>query len=117
MVANMTPADPRYEVSLSFAGEQRAYVGDVAKHLFTRGIKVFYDRNETVKLWGKDQVEAFHQQFAKNTDYVVMFISKEIRQDSGGPGKFRGGCGQRLMLRVLNDRSIQFSSNGARASS
>ena len=73
----MTPANPKYEVSLSFAGEQRSYVGDVAKNLAARGIKVFYDRFETVNLWGKDQVEAFHQQFANNTRFVVMFISKE----------------------------------------
>jgi hypothetical protein len=73
----MTPSNPEYEVSLSFAGEQRSYVGDVAKHLAARGIKAFYDRFETVNLWGKDQVEAFHHQFASNTKFVVMFISKE----------------------------------------
>ncbi len=73
----MTPSNPEYEVSLSFAGEQRSYVGDVAKHLAARGIKAFYDRSETVNLWGKDQVETFHHQFASNTKFVVMFISKE----------------------------------------
>ena len=74
---SMTTASPDYQVSLSFAGEQRLYVGDVAKHLAARGIKVFYDRFETVNLWGKDQVEAFHHQFANNAKCVVMFISKE----------------------------------------
>jgi hypothetical protein len=73
----MTPADPKYEVSLSFAGEQRSYVGDVAKHLAARGIRVFYDRFEALNLWGKDQVETFHHQFANNTKFVVMFISRE----------------------------------------
>src|SRR5258708_1938329 len=73
----MTPENPKYEVSLSFAGEQRLYVGDVAKHLAARGISVFYDRFETVNLWGKDHVEAFHHQFANNTKFVVVFISKE----------------------------------------
>lgn len=42
----------------------------------------------------------------------VMFVAKELRRDSGGAGAFRGGCGQRLVLRVLNDRPIQFSSSG-----
>jgi N-methylhydantoinase B len=42
----------------------------------------------------------------------VMFLAKQLRPDSGGPGKYRGGGGQTLTLRVLNDRPIQFSSNG-----
>lgn len=39
----------------------------------------------------------------------VMFVKKEIRPDSGGPGKFRGGCGQTVQLRVLSDLPIQFT--------
>lgn len=30
----------------------------------------------------------------------VMVVSKELRTDSGGPGQFRGGCGQETVLRV-----------------
>lgn len=66
-----------YQVALSFAGEQRGYVEEVAKALKARGIKVFYDKFEAVNLWGKDGVEHFHQVFATDTDYVVMFISAE----------------------------------------
>jgi N-methylhydantoinase B len=39
---------------------------------------------------------------------VVMY-AREIRQDSGGPGQFRGGCGQRLVLGVRTTRPYTFS--------
>lgn len=42
-----------YEVVLSFAGEDRAYVENVAEFLIARGVSVFYDRYEEVTLWGK----------------------------------------------------------------
>jgi hypothetical protein len=67
---------PKYEVALSFAGEQREYVEAVANALRTRGIAVFYDRFEIVTLWGKDGTEFFHHLFTADTAYVVMFISK-----------------------------------------
>jgi hypothetical protein len=68
---------PAYQVALSFAGEQREYVDAVARALQARGIAVFYDLFEAVTLWGKDGVEFFHQLFAADTAYVVMFISRE----------------------------------------
>jgi hypothetical protein len=67
---------PTYQVALSFAGEQRKYVEAVARALQARGIAVFYDRFEAVTVWGKDGAEFFHQLFAADTAYVVMFISK-----------------------------------------
>ena len=41
----------------------------------------------------------------------VIFVKKEIRQDSGGPGTFRGGCGQTIQMRVLSDRPINYVVN------
>jgi hypothetical protein len=68
---------PAYQVALSFAGEQRDYVERVARALQAKGIKLFYDRFETTQLWGKDGVEFYHQLFATNTSFVVMFISSD----------------------------------------
>ena len=39
---------------------------------------------------------------------VVMF-RREIRAESAGPGRFRGGCGQTLELGVRTNRQYQFS--------
>jgi len=46
--------DFEYDVCLSFAGEQRDYIEKVAQDLTSRGVRVFFDDYERVKLWGKD---------------------------------------------------------------
>ena len=66
----------KYQVALSFASEQRSYVEEVARHLQERAIAVFYDGFERVLLWGQSGTEAFHEAFAQQSAYVVMFISK-----------------------------------------
>ena len=66
----------QYEVALSFAGEQRAYVEEVARHLGARGVAVFYDDFEKARLWGQHLSEAFHKAFEQQADFVVMFISR-----------------------------------------
>ena len=66
----------KYQVALSFAGEQRRYVEEVARHLTSRRIAVFYDGFETVPLWGQNGTEAFHDAFAEQSAHVVMFVSK-----------------------------------------
>lgn len=66
-----------YQVALSFAGEQREYVRDVARALAARHVAVFYDEFEANTLWGKDGAEHFHQIYSSGTQYVVMFISAE----------------------------------------
>ena len=66
----------QYQVALSFAGEQRGYVEEVARCLQERSIAVFYDGFEKVTLWGQNATEAFHEAFAQQADYVVMFISQ-----------------------------------------
>ncbi len=66
-----------YDVALSFAGEQRAYVEEVANVLQSRGINVFYDGFELVDLWGRSLGPHLQDVFEHQSRYVVMFISKE----------------------------------------
>lgn len=65
-----------YEISLSFAGEDRMYVASVARHLRAADVRVFYDEYERVRLWGVDLAENFQQQYFAKSEYVLMFISK-----------------------------------------
>lgn len=70
--------EPRpFQVALSFAGEQRAYVREVAKALAAKHIAVFYDEFQANALWGKDGAQHFHQIYSRDTQYVVMFISAD----------------------------------------
>ena len=70
-------SSPRFQVALSFAGEQRTYVRQVADALAARHIAVFYDEFQANTLWGTDGAEHFHQIYSRDTQYVVMFISAE----------------------------------------
>jgi hypothetical protein len=65
-----------YEVVLSFAGEEREYVEEVAQILAASGVLVFYDKFERATLWGKDLSEHLHTVYAGSARYCVMFISK-----------------------------------------
>jgi hypothetical protein len=66
-----------YDVALSFAGENRPYVEQVANALKDKGINVFYDEFERIATWGKDLGDFFNQIYAEQSDYVVIFISEE----------------------------------------
>ena len=41
-----------FDIALSFAGEDREYVDQVANLLRNAGVKVFYDLFEEANLWG-----------------------------------------------------------------
>ncbi len=62
---------------MSFAGEQRQYVEQVATLLKHKGIKVFYDRFEQSQLWGKNLVEYFQKVYYSKSRFCIMFISNE----------------------------------------
>jgi hypothetical protein len=70
----------KYDVTLSFAGEDREYVDKVAAVLKDAGIKVFYDKFEEVDLWGKDLGVHFDFVYRKSAQYCVPFISKHYKE-------------------------------------
>jgi hypothetical protein len=65
-----------YDVCLSFAGEDRGYVEQVATFLQSLGVAVFYDRYEQVDLWGKDLYVHLDEIYRKKARYCVVFISE-----------------------------------------
>lgn len=65
-----------YDVCLSYAGEDRVYVGEVHRHLSERGVRVFYDEFEKVDLWGKDLLTHLDDVYRSEARYCVMFISQ-----------------------------------------
>lgn len=69
-----------YDVCLSFAGEQRDYVDRVATHLRQANVRVFYDRYETVNLWGEDLVHYLDQVYRYQARFCVMFVSSDYEQ-------------------------------------
>lgn len=66
-----------YDVALSFAGEQRAFVDRVAKALDRNGILYFYDAREETRMWGKDLANFLDELFREKARYCVMFLSRD----------------------------------------
>jgi hypothetical protein len=66
----------KYDVALSFAGEDREYVEAVAEGLKAAGVSVFYDKFEAAGLWGKNLVDHLADIYKNRSRYVVMFVSK-----------------------------------------
>lgn len=66
---------PVYEIVLSFAGEDRAYVERVADFLVANEVAVFYDRFEEETLWGKELTEHLDTVYRSSARFCVMFIS------------------------------------------
>ncbi|GLY55244.1 TIR domain-containing protein [Lentzea sp. NBRC 102530] len=67
---------PKYDVCLSFAGEDRPYVDQVARHLTELGVSRFYDTDEQADLWGKNLVEHLTEIYRNDSRFCVMFISE-----------------------------------------
>jgi len=72
--------DYMYDVALSFAGEDREYVEDVATFLRGYGVKVFYDKFEQADLWGKNLYDHLNDIYNKKARYTIMFISKAYKE-------------------------------------
>lgn len=68
-----------YDVTLSFAGEDREYVEKIAVNLINRGIKVFYDKFEVANLWGKDLYQYLSHIYKDNARFCVIFVSQNYK--------------------------------------
>lgn len=66
-----------YDVALSFAGEDREYVREIAKKLKAKKLKVFYDEFEETKLWGKDLYQYLHYIYKECALFCVIFVSSD----------------------------------------
>lgn len=74
----MAEADHEYDVAVSFSGKQRHYVERVVRSCQERGVKVFYDEDETVRLWGTNVIPQLRRVYGGvAARYVVPFLSRD----------------------------------------
>lgn len=66
----------RYEVALSFAGENRLFADAVAKGLRKAGVNVFYDDFYAEELWGEDLAVKLREVYHSSSQFCIMIISK-----------------------------------------
>ena len=68
--------DLKFDVALSFAGEERDYVDKVANALREMNVKILYDKFEEINLWGKNLYDYLQEVYFKQAKYTVMFVSE-----------------------------------------
>ena len=79
----------KYDVCLSFAGEDRPYIKRVAKYLNAKSVQVFYDEYEEATLWGKDLSIHIDEVYSKKAKYCVIFISEHYAKKVWPNQEFR----------------------------
>ncbi|MEA5581452.1 TIR domain-containing protein [Nodularia harveyana UHCC-0300] len=72
--------DAEFDIALSFAGEDRPYVDQVANFLRDSGVKVFYDLFEEVNLWGKNLYDYLTEIYKDKALFTIIFISEHYSQ-------------------------------------
>ncbi|MDA2803031.1 toll/interleukin-1 receptor domain-containing protein [Nocardiopsis suaedae] len=70
-------SDIKYDIAVSFAGEQRGYVARFVEACKALGVSVFYDRDLTNEWWGNSFIREQRKVYGAKTRYFVPFISTE----------------------------------------
>lgn len=69
-------SSPRYDVAISFAGENRAIAQHIAESLEKYDIAVYFDENHETELLGKSLGEEFEEVFSRESRFVVALLDK-----------------------------------------
>ena len=65
----------KYDVALSFAGEDREFVEKIADALKKKDIRVFYDKFYGPEMWGEDLSIMLRNVYWKDSRYCMMILS------------------------------------------
>lgn len=65
----------KYDVAVSFAGEDRALVEEFVNILASKHVSVFYDSWEQASLWGKDLYQYLDRIYSQAAQYCIIFVS------------------------------------------
>jgi hypothetical protein len=65
----------KYDVALSFAGENRTFAERIARACQQADIRVFYDADCRAYLWGKNE-KAFEEAYSTGSQFVIPIISE-----------------------------------------
>ena len=67
----------KYDIAVSFAGEQRQLAESFATRLDASGYSVFYDQFEQAELWGRDLSLALGTVYEQDARFCLVIVSKE----------------------------------------
>lgn len=90
----------RYDVCISFAGEQREFARVLATKLKERDLRVFFDEDERQALWGKDLFKHLFQVYSSDSEYCIILFSESYLERAWTNHELRAA-----QRRTLVDRS------------
>lgn len=68
--------EEKYDVAISFAGEDRSYAEQLANKLSEKQANVFYDSFEQTDLWGKNLYDYLSTVYSEKSKFCIMLLSK-----------------------------------------
>ncbi len=71
--------EEKYDVAISFAGEDRNYAEQLANKLSEKQVKVFYDNFEQADLWGKNLYDYLSTVYSEKSKFCIMLLSKHYK--------------------------------------
>jgi hypothetical protein len=96
----MTESTHSYDIAVSFAGAQREYVESVVRACEARGLRVFYDKNNTVDFWGRNFIYEMRNVYGGTlARYFVPFISAEYLMGAYPMDEFDAAVSQAIERR------------------
>jgi hypothetical protein len=93
-------AERVYDVALSFAGEDRSVVRELAERLRAARYKVFFDEYERAALWGEDLTVKLQDVYQRLSRFCVLFISRAYAEKSWTIHERRAALSRALSERI-----------------
>ncbi len=75
-IAVSKDGEEKYDVAISFAGENRDIAEKLANKLSEKQIKVFYDSFEQADLWGRNLYDYLSSVYSEKSKFCIMLLSK-----------------------------------------
>ncbi len=72
----------KYDIAISFAGDDRNVARAINKNLKMAGISTFYDEDFKALLWGKSLSEELRDIYYKDAKYCLMIVSRHYIKKS-----------------------------------
>lgn len=68
---------PKYDLAISFAGEQREIARGLAERLDAAGYSIFFDEFHQAELWGSDLTTALGSVYANDARWCLVLVSED----------------------------------------
>nr|WP_319570396.1 TIR domain-containing protein [uncultured Draconibacterium sp.] len=75
-ISDSKGGEEKYDIAISFAGENRDIAEQLANKLDKKQVKVFYDSFEQAELWGKNLYDYLSSVYSEKSKFCIMLLSR-----------------------------------------